>query len=415
MKVLLSAYSCEPNRGSEPEVGWQRALHMRAYADEVWVITRANNREAIEAESASRASGLHFIYYDLPQWVSKLKKQTWFLPIYFVLWQWGAYRTAKKSHRENHFDCVYHVTFATMLYGSFMGRLGIPFIIGPIGGGERAPFRLRRSMPILDKLKELLRDIGIALQRYSPLSNMAFGAAERIYVVTPDSLRLLRTKWHGKAEVQINVATRSQAIEQHERPALASPRFVFTGRMLHWKGAHLAIRALGEARKIIPAATLTLIGRGPDALWLSRLAAQCGVTDAVEFIDQLPLRQFSASLSGYSSMVFPSLHDSGGLVVLEAFSRGLPVICLDLGGPGTLVNESCGIVVSTKGMDEDQTVNGLAQAMIVLGTMPAQELARLSKGAIARANELSWAELTRRVATDRYSNQSVTGSAGVVS
>jgi glycosyltransferase involved in cell wall biosynthesis len=296
-----------------------------------------------------------------------------------------------------------------MLYGSFMGRLGIPFIVGPIGGGERAPFRLRRSMPISGKMNEFLRDAGILLQRYSPLSGMAFAAAERIYVTTPESLRLLRSKWHGKAEVQINVATRSQAVQQCNRPALAYPRFVFTGRLLHWKGAHLAIRALAEARKVIPAATLTLIGRGPDELWLRKLAERRGVTNAVEFIDQLPLHIFSESLSGYSSMVFPSLHDSGGLVVLEAFSRGLPVICLDLGGPGTLVNKSCGIVVSTEGMDEVQTVNGLAHAMIVLGTMPAQELTLLSKGAIARANELSWAELTKRVATGRYSYQSVPG------
>jgi hypothetical protein len=55
MRILLSAYACEPNRGSEPEVGWQRALHLLAHADEVRVLTRANNQTVIEANPLSHA------------------------------------------------------------------------------------------------------------------------------------------------------------------------------------------------------------------------------------------------------------------------------------------------------------------------------------------------------------------------
>jgi len=86
MRVLLSAYACEPNKGSEPEVGWQRALHMLSIADEVWVLTRSNNRSVIEADPLSHSAGLHFIYYDLSKWALRLKRKFWFLPIYFVLW-----------------------------------------------------------------------------------------------------------------------------------------------------------------------------------------------------------------------------------------------------------------------------------------------------------------------------------------
>ena len=47
LKVLISAYACEPGKGSEPEVGWQWALQMARHHD-VTVLTRANNRQAIE-------------------------------------------------------------------------------------------------------------------------------------------------------------------------------------------------------------------------------------------------------------------------------------------------------------------------------------------------------------------------------
>jgi glycosyltransferase involved in cell wall biosynthesis len=121
------------------------------------------------------------------------------------------------------------------------------------------------------------------------------------------------------------------------------------------------------------------------------------VADAVEFAGHVPRQQLIGSLLSYTALVFPSLHDSGGLVVLEALSKGLPVVCLDLGGPGIMVNGSCGVVVPTAHADEAQTVTGLANTMISLATMAPAELERLSMGAIARSSELSWDRLTERI------------------
>lgn len=398
MRVLLSAYACEPNKGSEPEVGWQRALHMLSIADEVWVLTRSNNRSVIEADPLSHSAGLHFIYYDLSKWALRLKKHFWFLPIYFVLWQWGAYRLAARHHHENPFHRVYHVTFASMQFGSFMGRLGIPFVIGPVAGGERASFRLRKSMPIRGKICELLRDMGIVFQRFNPLSRAAFSSAEQIFVTTPSSLQLISPKWKSKTQVQLAIAIDNQADQNTEPRQMTSIRFVYAGRLLHWKGVHFAIRALAEARNTLPSASLTVIGTGPYERWLRDVAEEFGVTEAVEFAGPLPRQHLIDSLRSYTALVFPSLHDSGGFIVIEALSKGLPVISLDLGGPGIMVNESCGIVVPAVSADIMQTVAGVANAMISLATMSATESTQLSKGAVVRANELSWTKLTTRIA-----------------
>jgi glycosyltransferase involved in cell wall biosynthesis len=384
---------------------------MLAHADEVWVLTRANNQTVIEADPLSHAPGLHFIYYDLPRWAQKLKKQAWFLPIYFILWQWGAYRAAAKLHHERPFDRVYHVTFVSMIAGSLMGRLGIPFVIGPVAGGERAPLRLRRGMTASCQATELLRDFRILLQRCSSLTRLAFAPAERIYVTTTESLRLVPPKWRSKTAVHLGIATGGLAVQDEEWRAPALPRFVFAGRLLHWKGVHFAIRALAEVRRTVPAATLTLVGSGPDERWLRNLARQCGVAEAVEFAGQLPRQQLLGSLPGYTALVFPSLHDSGGFVVLEALQNGVPVVCLDLGGPGAMVNSSCGVVIPTAGADEARVVAGVANAMVSLALLPAAELQHLSAGAIARANELSWPRLTESIA-GRAASAECSGRAG---
>ena len=48
LKLVLSCYACEPNRGSEPGVGWAWALGM-AKRHETFALTRANNQGVIEA------------------------------------------------------------------------------------------------------------------------------------------------------------------------------------------------------------------------------------------------------------------------------------------------------------------------------------------------------------------------------
>ncbi len=87
-KVLLSAYACEPGRGSEPEVGWRWAVELAGLGYQVWVLTRANNRAAIERGLASRAPipSLHFVYYDLPGWARWWKKGGRGVRLYYVLW-----------------------------------------------------------------------------------------------------------------------------------------------------------------------------------------------------------------------------------------------------------------------------------------------------------------------------------------
>ena len=54
LKVLASAYACEPEKGSEPGAGWNWVKQIARF-HEVWVITRANNRLSIDqALSKSR-------------------------------------------------------------------------------------------------------------------------------------------------------------------------------------------------------------------------------------------------------------------------------------------------------------------------------------------------------------------------
>ncbi|BCL60057.1 hypothetical protein DGMP_07500 [Desulfomarina profundi] len=138
MKILLSAYACEPNKGSEPGVGWNWAIELVKFGHDVHVLTRANNKPVIDAYFAAnnKPKTLHFLYYDCPVWIQRFKKENRGIHLYYLLWQWGAYQLVKHVHAEVNFDMVHHITFGVVRQPSFMGGLDIPFTFGPVGGGS---------------------------------------------------------------------------------------------------------------------------------------------------------------------------------------------------------------------------------------------------------------------------------------
>lgn len=139
IKVLVSAYACEPNKGSEPGVGWNWAKQIAKFA-EVWVITRANNKEVIEEELRKNPEpNMHFVYIDLPRWMRFWKKKQRGVRTYYYLWQFALLKKAKKLHKLLHFDLAHHVTFVNDWLPSSLALLNVPFVWGPIGSHALFP------------------------------------------------------------------------------------------------------------------------------------------------------------------------------------------------------------------------------------------------------------------------------------
>ena len=131
MKILLSAYACEPNKGSEPEVGWKWATNLSNLGHEVYVITRSNNKNNIEQEiQKKKYFNIKFIYFDFPKWFLKIfkGKKNKFSYFYFYMWQIGIFFVAKKITNQIKFDYIHHVTFVSYRIPSFLCLLNVPFI-----------------------------------------------------------------------------------------------------------------------------------------------------------------------------------------------------------------------------------------------------------------------------------------------
>lgn len=394
MKILLSAYACEPHKGSEPGVGWHWAIELARLGHEVWVLTRANNRQVIEAEFSQepQPANLHFFYYDLPAWAKWWKKGGRGVHLYYLLWQWGAYRLARQIHARERFDVVHHITFGVIRQPSFMGGLGIPFIFGPVGGGEKTPLALRKGYPWRGKFFDGIRDVLNFLIRYDPMMWHTFHTASVIYAKTSESASIIPKCFRRKIKVQLEIGIDTNAICT-EKPSHRSDgtfRILYVGRFLYWKGMHLGLSAFANFVKVVPTSQLTMVGKGPEKKAWEQLSKTLGVADNINWVDWVAQDDLGKLYLSHDVFLFPSLHDSSGNVVLEAMAHGLPVVCLDLGGPGAILGASaCGQVISTYDLDEQEVVWGISNSLQKLH-VDVESREKLRGNATKAAKNRSW-------------------------
>ena len=379
MKVLMSAYACEPGKGSESMLGWNWARQAARF-HEVTVLTRANNRHAIERELNQRpVPNLHFVYHDLPRWArfwiredgpSRAFSILGVEQAYYLLWQLSAVPACRRLHGQFRFDVAHQVTFAAHRQPSCLGWLPCPFILGPVGGGERAPLSFYPSFGALGAIQEMLRDASNVATHLDPLVRHTRVKSNRILAATEETRRALPRWAQRKTIIVPNVGIEKLPEPETKKKRCLNDGFsiLYGGRLLHWKGVRLAICAFAELANRVPDATFTVAGDGPDLGHLKRLAAKLGLGSRVQFQGTSTREEFLQTYSSHDVLLFPSLHDSGGFVPVEAMSRGLPVVCLDLGGPAVTVTSDVGIKVGAR--SPAQTIRDLATALEQLAADP---------------------------------------------
>jgi glycosyltransferase involved in cell wall biosynthesis len=366
LRMLLSAYSCRPDLGSEGGRGWNVAREV-AKPHNVWAITRPANRSAIEAELANDpAPQLQFVYYDLPRWAQWGKRQGLGFLYHYYLWQIGAYFVARRLHREIGFDLAHHVTAGRYWAPSFLALLPVPFLWGPAGGGESAPRAFWKDFGLRGIAEETLRHLIRWLGEHDPLVRLTARRSALALAATEETAARMRKLGARRVRVFPQVDLHKEDIEQLGRYTVGDGSFlrlISIGRLLHWKGFHLGLESFAKAN--VPEAEYWFVGDGPQRGRLEALAKRLGIVDRVRFLGTLSREEALAKLGQCSALVHPSLHEAGGWVCSEALAAGRPVICLDLGGPAAQVTDETGFRIPAN--DPDQAVSDIAKAIKLLG------------------------------------------------
>lgn len=394
MKIGLVAYACQPGAGSEPGVGWQTAVQL-AQHHEVWLVTRAKNRAAIEKELTDNPrQSLHVDYHEL-KWAIPLKRGQWGVYPYAYLWQATVYKTVAAIHGRIGLDMAHQITFGSMRFPSSLGRLGIPYVLGPLGGGEEAPLTFWWGLGFAGAMFEALRWLSNRLAMADPLVRRGLALAGRVVAASPATADFLRRRGFESVVIPSvavdvdDVATLKAVQTLPDTRRSEELTALYVGRLLAWKGIHLALLAMARARERGVSVRLKILGRGRYERRLRRLIERLGLVDLVEWLPPQPtLADVQEIHSGTDVFVFPSLHDSGGMVVVEAMAASRPVMCLRLGGPALTVTAATGIRLPA--LRPSRTLEAMADALIELSLDP---IGRAALGAAGRQrvlDEYTW-------------------------
>lgn len=373
LKVLISAYACEPEKGSEPEVGWNWVKHIAQFAD-VWVITRTNNRKSIEKVLARESmSNVHWIYFDLPRWLCFWKKGQRGVHLYYYLWQVGICFLVRRLHQKVGFDLIHHVTFGNYWLPSFLPLLSVPFIWGPVGGGESAPKAFYAVYSTNAKFRELLRDLARFISDYNPIHRFIAKKVSVALATTEQTADRIKKRL-GIKRVYVMpqfAMSREKLIYLEEISSstvsekTGSVIFISVGRNLGYKGFHLGLMAFRKLVEKYENCEYWITNTGPEHQYLKNLARKLSISDKVRFLGKLnSLQDVYQTIAKSDVLVHPALHEAFGNAVLEGMALRKPVICLDLGGPALQVTEETGFKIPVRA--PEQVIEDMAQAMFRL-------------------------------------------------
>ncbi len=360
LKIVMSAYGCDPSGGSEPGAGWGFAVAAARHAS-VWVFAHPRWEPAISAvleKDEDLAAHLHPVYAALGPTLTRLRRRPADVYWYYFFWQHKLGKLAEDLHREVGFDVAHHVTFANDWMPVGLARLrDVPLIWGPVGAASRMPiWRLRRWLGRRGVAVEVVRLAATeAIRRVygDPVARRAW------LVVAQNESVARRFAFAPNVIVEPNCAL-DPVPETTGANGSGHKTALFVGRLIHWKGVRLTLDVL--AHPLARDWHLTFVGEGPERAELERLAHELGVADRVEFTGHLPRDEVLAGYATADALLFPSFRDAAGWVVAEASSAGCPVVCLPLGGPPTLAHVN-GFVAPVEG----DLVENLARQLVLAG------------------------------------------------
>jgi glycosyltransferase involved in cell wall biosynthesis len=353
LKVLVCAFACLGEsgvkiRGGEAVLGWNIVKQLARF-HEIFVLTHSQNRFTIEATLKKEPLlNARFYYLGLPSFLKFLQSFQGGIQLYAYFWQIKAYFFARKLHQKIHFDVFHHVTYANDWMASFIGAfLPIPYIRGPGGGAHKVPKNFLSEFSLIERISQALRNFGQWVFRHDPFFVLSQKKAKAILVCNLESLKAMPEDWQKKTYFFPVNGISSKDLRLLTQTRNQSEEFLIlsAGKLLKIKGFDLAIRAFKIFVDKVSDAKFIIIGEGPQFSHLKNLIRKLNFQNKVQIKKWMPREEFLTQLAQCDVLLFPSLRDGGGQVVVEAMAAQKPVICLDIAGPGFHIDNKWGIKI----------------------------------------------------------------------
>lgn len=400
-KIIVSAYACDPSKGSEPSNGYNWADQLARYGHEVHCITLSSGKKSIEKRRKG-IPNLNFVYVDLPFGLNRMYYWSQLgMYLHYLVWQWFAYKKAKKIQKQYGCDLVHHISWGSLQQGSFMYKLPIPLIFGPAGGAQKAPVAFKNYFGQHWSTEIKREKMSMLLQRFNPAFRGMVKKSKVILVSNTDTMKMAQQCGAKNVVHFLDSSLPNSFFDTNKLNFIKKEddfKLLWVGRFLPRKGILLVLDVM-KGLKQFPKITLTVVGDGETKEEFLKTIEEYNLGEQVHWVGKVPFEKVKEYYASHHAFLFTSLRDSGGVQLIEAMAYGLPVITLDLHGQGIMVDKDRGFKASV--INPEKTIKELQEAIVYLNENRG-ELSRLSKNAYEYAKEQTLERKIKEITTRYY-------------
>jgi len=403
LRVLASAFACNPYEGSEHGVGWGWITAI-ARDHDVHVLVADFEREDIEKWLADhpefhKKAIFHFVPRRFYHYTNKSRfwrriENSSLKPIMnlsYRLWLRDSYKVAQKLNQEHAFDVAHLITYVGFRFPGHLWKLDVPFVWGPIGGLENTPWQLLQLLGVRGALYYAMRNLINSYHKKCLIScKRAFNKAGVGIIAATEGIRREIRKHYGMDSTVVcevgppeHIAT-GYSTRQAGEPIVLS----WSGEHLAGKGLPLLLRSLGKLREDVDW-RLEILGDGPCMKEWKRLAFKLGISKKCSWHGKVIREDAIRIMHDSHVFVITSLKDLTSSVLLEALSQGLPIVCLDHCGFADIVDDTCGVKIPIDSVPSIPDLFAKAIAQLWSDEILRQ---RMAKNALEKIGRFTWSK-----------------------
>lgn len=394
--VLINAYACSPNMGSEPGMAWNWCVNLAKYC-ELHIITEGEFRDKIEAvlPTLPQGNNMHFYYNPVSDEIRKMcwNQGDWRFYKYYREWQWKTYIMAEKIIKQHHIDIVHQLNMIGFREPGYLWKIeNKPFVWGPIGGLKQFPSSYLEGAGIKMKLFNRVKNIiNIYQIKHDKRVDQALKKADLLISSIPDSYNVIK-KYKGLNSIIIpetGCFIDDNSIKRNKEEKVDDDfRLLWVGKFDFRKQLNIALATMSKL-KDKSNIKLIICGSGSDnqISYYKQMAINLGIEDNVVWKGNIENSKVKEEMHKSDIFFFTSVSEDTSTVVLEAVSCGLPVLCFDTCGMGYVINESVGHKIPLT--NPRQSADDFAEKINYLYNN-IEFLQKLSDGCKQRQKELSW-------------------------
>lgn len=379
-KVLALAPYCDGTDVGEAWCAYMWVSELSKKADVTLLAMVRPGRKPLEEQLPD----VTVITKDEPRWARRFERLNAMAKLsYGTFYKWADGTIKKMLGDGVQFDVAHQFSPIALRFPSPLRNHPVPYVLGPLGGSLDTPKELQEECGSAAWYTRF-RNIDCLRLKRDPYLKSSYRNASAVLGVAPYVSELIGKDNLKRFEVISELGVQLLRTPKATQFSHSGFRMLHVGRGVRTKGLRDCIRALNLLRDI-PGLHLDVAGKGEEMELCEALARELDVKHLVTFHGQISRAEVDRLYANADVFCFPSFREPSGSVVFEALSFGLPVVVADRGGPGHVVDDSCGFKVAVA--EPQQFSMHIAAAVRTLAAMP-ELRKRLSKGAIEKMTEI---------------------------